>query len=89
MELDGSDLGDITLMSQGDILVVYTEGFYDGRDSVARELLEAVMCQHYREPAKEICNAWLDHAVRQDDRLRQNGDADLIDDKTVFIVKRT
>ena len=51
--------------------------------------LEAVMPEHYDEPAKEICDALLDHAVRQDDRLRQSGDADLIDDKTVFIVKRS
>jgi hypothetical protein len=47
------------------------------------------MREHYREPAKEICNALLAHAVRQDGRLRQSADADLIDDKTVFIVKRT
>jgi hypothetical protein len=51
--------------------------------------MEAVMCEHYREPAKEICNALLDHAVSEDDRRRQNGEVDVIDDKTVFIVKRT
>jgi hypothetical protein len=45
--------------------------------------------EHYRRPARDICNALLDHAVKQDERLRQNGDEDLIDDKTVFIVKRT
>lgn len=88
-ELDRSGLGDITLMSPGDILVLYTDGVYDGSDRAARESLEAIMRQHYRESAKEICNALLDHAVRQDERLRQNGDSELIDDKTVFIVKRT
>jgi hypothetical protein len=31
----------------------------------------------------------LDHAVKQDEQLRQNGELDMIDDKTVFIVKRT
>jgi hypothetical protein len=31
----------------------------------------------------------LDYAVKRDDIYRANGDADLIDDKTVFIVKRT
>ena len=87
-EFDSSDLSEITLMSPGDILVLYTDGVYDGSDKHARELLEAVMREHYREPAKEICNALLNHAVDQDDRLRQSGDADLIDDKTVFIVKR-
>ena len=88
-EFDSSDLGEITLMSPGDILVLYTDGVYDGSDQHARELLEVVMREHYREPAKEICNALLDHAVSQDDQLRQSGDADLIDDKTVFVVKRT
>jgi len=31
----------------------------------------------------------LDCAVQQDNHLRENGDEALIDDKTVFIVKRT
>jgi serine phosphatase RsbU (regulator of sigma subunit) len=88
-ELEASNPDEITLMSPGDILVLYTDGVYDGSDKHARELLEAVMLEHFREPAKEICNALLDHAVKQDDRLRQAGDLDLIDDKTVFIVKRT
>jgi serine phosphatase RsbU (regulator of sigma subunit) len=86
---DASDIGEITLMSPGDILVLYTDGVYDGSDEHDRELLEAVMREHYREPAKQICHALLDHAVRRDERLRQSGDANLIDDKTVFVVKRT
>jgi serine phosphatase RsbU (regulator of sigma subunit) len=88
-EFDSSDVDEITLMSPGDILILYTDGVYDGSDLRARELLEAVMREHYRGSAKEICRALLDHAVGQDDRLRQGGDADLIDDKTVFVVKRT
>jgi len=88
-ELDSSYLDEITLLSPGDILVLYTDGVYDGSDQHTRELLEAVMQEHYREPAKEICNALLDYAVRQDDQLRQKGTVDMIDDKTVFIVKRT
>jgi len=88
-EFAASDLGEITLMSPGDILVLHTDGVYDGSDQHDRETLEAVMREHYREPAKEICSALLDHAVRQDNRLRQTGDLDLIDDKTVLIVKRT
>jgi hypothetical protein len=47
------------------------------------------MREHYRQPAREICNALLDYATQQDDYLRQKGDEALIDDKTVFIVKRT
>jgi len=88
-EFDASDLGEITLMSPGDVLVLYTDGVYDGSDKNDREQLELIMREHYREPAKEICSALLSHAVSQDDRLRQSGDADLIDDKTVFVVKRT
>jgi serine phosphatase RsbU (regulator of sigma subunit) len=88
-QFDASDIGEITLMSPGDILVLYTDGVYNGSDKHDRELLEVVMRDHYRESARDICGALLDHAVRQDDRLRQSGDADVIDDKTVFIVKRT
>ena len=88
-EFDSSDLGEITLMSPGDVLVLYTDGVYDGTDLQAREMLEGVMHEHCRGSAKDICNALLDHAVEQDEQLRQNDSADLIDDKTVFIVKRT
>jgi serine phosphatase RsbU (regulator of sigma subunit) len=88
-EVDASDLGEITLMSPGDICVLYTDGVYDGSDQQGRELLEAVMREHYRQSAKDICNALLEYAVKQDEQIRQNGDMDLIDDKTVFIIKRT
>src|SRR5580704_2773851 len=38
-EFDSSDLGEITLMSPGDILVLYSDGVYDGSDPQAREQL--------------------------------------------------
>jgi serine phosphatase RsbU (regulator of sigma subunit) len=88
-EIGSSDLAEITLLDPGDILVLYTDGVYDGSDKQARALLEAVISEHYRQPARDICNALLDHAVKQDNQLRQSGDVDLIDDKTVFVVKRT
>ena len=88
-EIESSDVAEITLMSPGDILVLYTDGVYDGSDIEAREALETVMRQHYRHSARDICNALLDYAVKQDDILRQRGDGALIDDKTVFVVKRT
>jgi serine phosphatase RsbU (regulator of sigma subunit) len=88
-EFDSSDVAEITLMSPGDIIVLYTDGVYDGSDKPARELLEGVLRQHYRQSARDICNALLDYAIKQDDQLRKNGDQALIDDKTVFIVKRT
>jgi Stage II sporulation protein E (SpoIIE) len=87
-ESSSPNVAEITLMSPGDILVLYSDGVYDGSDPDARRLLEDVLRQHYREPARNICNALLKHAVDQDDYFRQNGDEDLIDDKTVFIIKR-
>jgi serine phosphatase RsbU (regulator of sigma subunit) len=88
-EFNTADLGEITLMSPGDIIVLYTDGVYDGSDPQGRQQLEAVMREHYQQPAKEICTALMDYATQQDDLLRENGDEALIDDKTVFIVKRT
>lgn len=87
-EFDSSDVAEITLMSPGDILVLYSDGVYDGSDEPAREQLEAVLCDNYRHTAKDICNALLEHAVKADADLQENGDQALIDDKTVFIVKR-
>jgi serine phosphatase RsbU (regulator of sigma subunit) len=88
-EFNALDIGEITLMSPGDILVLYSDGVYDGSDEDARADLQAVLRQHYRDSAREICNALLDYAVKQDARLRNNGEEYLIDDKTVFIIKRT
>src|SRR5438105_73755 len=87
-EFDSSDVAEITLMSPEDILVLYTDGVYDGSDRQARELLEVVLREHYRQSARDICNALLEYASKQDEQLRQRGDAALIDDKTVFIIKR-
>jgi len=86
--LRSSDLAELTLMSPGDIFFLYTDGVYDGSDKEERQRLEEVMREHYRQSAKEICNAFLDYAVKKDDRLRQAGEPDRIDDKTVFIIKR-
>ena len=83
-----SDVAELTLLSPGDIFVLYTDGVYDGSDKEVRQQLEGVMREHYRQPAKEICNALLECAVKNDDRLRQIGEQDRIDDKTVFIIKR-
>jgi serine phosphatase RsbU (regulator of sigma subunit) len=83
-----SDVDEITLMSPGDVLFLYTDGVYDGSDNEEREHLEAVMREHSWQSAKDICNALLEHATRDDDHLRQIGEPDRIDDKTVFIIKR-
>lgn len=88
-EFSASDVAEITLMNSGDILVLYSDGVYDGSDDEGRAHLEAILQQHHTESAREICNAIMDYAIHQDDLLRQSGDEALIDDKTVFIVKRT
>ena len=83
-----SDVAELTLMSPGDIFFLYSDGVYDGNDKEERQQLEGVMREHYRQPAKEICNALLEYAVKKDDHLRQIGEQDRIDDKTAFIIKR-
>jgi serine phosphatase RsbU (regulator of sigma subunit) len=84
-----SDVAEITLISPGDILFLYTDGVYDGSDDETRQQLEAVMREHYQQSAKQICTALLDCALKRDDYLRQIGAEDTIDDKTVFIIKRS
>jgi len=86
---NSSDVAELKLMSPGDILVLYTDGVYDGSDDQARELLEDVLRTHHQESAKDICNALMEFAIAQDELLRLSGDEALIDDKTVLIVKRT
>ena len=75
-------------MSPGDILFLYTDGVYDGSDEQDRLQIEQVIREHKNEPAREICNAILEYAVKQDEHLQENGEDDRIDDKTVFIIKR-
>ncbi len=87
--LNHSDVAEITLMSPGDILFLFTDGVYDGYDDEERERLERVLQDVYQQPAKEICNALMDYAVNRDEHLRQIGEDDVVDDKTVFIIKRS
>jgi len=84
-----SDIAEIALISPGDILFLYTDGVYDGSDEDVRRELESVIRDHCQLSAKEICNAVLQHAVKMDDRLSDRGEQDSIDDKTVFIIKRS
>jgi len=83
-----ADLAEITLMSPGDILFLYTDGVYDGSDERGRVQMEQVFREHRDQSAKDICNAILAYAVKQDDSLKQIGEPDRIDDKTAFIIKR-
>src|SRR2546429_5820677 len=83
-----SDVAELTLLSPGDILFLYTDGVYDGSDKEERQQLENVIRDHQALSAKDICNALLEYAVKKDDHLRQISEQDRIDDKTVFIIKR-
>jgi serine phosphatase RsbU (regulator of sigma subunit) len=85
---NSSDVAELTLIRPGDTLFLYTDGVYDGSGDEERLLLEALMRKHCQLPAKDICNALLEYAVRKDDHLRRAGEKDRIDDKTVFIIKR-
>jgi serine phosphatase RsbU (regulator of sigma subunit) len=76
-------------MHPGDAIFIYTDGVYYGSDDEERRDLEAVMRQYSHLPAKTICNAILEHVTAKNDRLRQIGEEDRIDDKTVFILKRS
>ena len=84
-----SDVSEITLIHPGDILVLYTDGVYDGNDTEAHERLEAVLRDNQEGSAREICDALMQSAIEEDETLRRDGEQALIDDKTVFIVKRT
>lgn len=86
---NSSDVAEITLMSPGDILFLYTDGVYDGSDAEERQHLEGVMREHYGKSARDICNALLEHATKDDDHFRQIDEEERIDDKTVFIIKRS
>jgi serine phosphatase RsbU (regulator of sigma subunit) len=85
---DYSDIAEITLISPGDILFLYTDGVYDGSDEQVRGSFEQVIRDHCHLSAKDICNAALEHAVRRDVSSSDSGEQDLIDDKTVVIIKR-
>ena len=86
--INSSDVSEITLMSPGDILFLYTDGVYDGSDEQDRLEIERVVREHKHEPAKGICEALLEYAVKQDSYLRQIGETDRIDDKTVVVIRR-
>ena len=86
-QMNAADLAEITLMGRGDILFLYTDGVYDGSDEGERREFERIIREHKEEPAKDICNAILEHATGNDERLRLSSEPDRIDDKTVFIVK--
>jgi serine phosphatase RsbU (regulator of sigma subunit) len=87
-QMNASDISEIALMGQGDIVFLHTDGVYDGSDENNRKQIERTIAEHKNQPAKDICSVVLDHALKRDEYLQQIGRADEIDDKTVFIIKR-
>ena len=86
-QINASNIAEITLMSPGDIIFLYSDGVYYGSDIEARLRIERIVRDHKDRPAREICNAILDYALTQDEYFRQIGEQDLTDDKTAFIIK--
>jgi serine phosphatase RsbU (regulator of sigma subunit) len=86
-KINSSDVREITLMSPGDIIFLYSDGVYDGSDEKAKLEIQGIVREHKQRSAKEICNAILDYALKQDEYFQQIGEDDRIDDKTVFIIK--
>jgi len=71
----------------GDILLLYSDGVYDGGDEADRLRLESIVRNLKNRGAKEICTAILEFAVEQDRLIQQAGEPDRIDDKTAFVIK--
>jgi hypothetical protein len=86
--MDSSDVAELTLMDRGDSFSLYSDEVHDGSDRRSRLQIGQVMRDHRNEPARTICKAILEYAVKQDDYLRQINETNRIDDKTVFIIKR-
>jgi len=84
-----ADVADITLINPGDILFLYTDGVYDGSDEEESRELEELMRAHSSLSAKEICGEVLAYATGKDQRWRDREEGDMVDDKTVFVIKRT
>jgi len=82
------DVEEVSLVESGDILFLYTDGVYDGSDEEQKQEIEEIIDRHKQDSAKGLCNAILEYAVGNDDHMRQSGEPDRIDDKTVFIIKR-
>ena len=87
-QMAASDVAEITLMGPGDILFLYTDGVYDGSDEQDRQEIEQIIRDRKQQPAKDICRAILDYALKKDQYLQKIGEPDRIDDKTAFIIRR-
>jgi serine phosphatase RsbU (regulator of sigma subunit) len=88
-QMDSSDVAELTLMSRGDILFLYSDGVYDGSDEQERLNIERIIAERKNDSSKNISDAILEYAAKRDSLLLQTNERDLVDDKTAFIIKRT
>jgi len=81
---NSSDVAELTLMSPGDIFFLYTDGVYDGSDKEERQQLEtscaSTTCCRQETYAGRCSNTLSNETIV----LRQIGEEDRIDDKTVL-----
>ena len=54
---------------------LYTDGVYDGSDKEGSLKLEQVVRENYQRPAKDICKALAEYAVKEDDRVRRSANS--------------
>jgi len=57
--------------------------------SAERLQLERLMREGCLLSAKDVCYGLLEYALKQDEHFREIGEQDRIDDKTIFIIKRS
>ncbi len=86
-QINSSDVAEIKLMTPVDIVLLYSDGVYDGSDEEDRRRLECIVRDHQQRSAKEICNSILGYALKRDEYYRKIGEGDRVDDKTAFIIK--
>jgi serine phosphatase RsbU (regulator of sigma subunit) len=85
---NSSDVAEITLMSPGDILFLYTDGVYDGSDDARTPTPRSCDAGELFEVSQRHLQCADGTRTKDDDHLRQIGEEEHIDDKTVFIIKR-
>ena len=87
-KMTAKDIAEITLMSPGDLLFLYTDGVYDGSDEEERLLIEQVIREHKDNRPERFVTRSCNMQSSRTHVLQKMSEDDRIDDKTVFIIKR-
>lgn len=74
-------INELNLMGHGDILLLYTDGIYDGTDAQRKDSLERLVIAAKNATAKEICDSIMDSAQAW-------GPPEEKDDMSLVVVKR-